>query len=113
VNRIRQQRQHLQPSVHDLAAQGRELLVPGRKQPAGIGPAPEVTEKSRPLLEREPVAPARFRVHRHEFGCRAVQVGAPEMRTAREQGQIGRREAHGAGPRAEHSSHLDPSLARE
>ena len=47
-----------------------------------------------------------------EPGRGAVQVGAPQMGAAREQGQIGRREAHGAGPWAERPSHLDPSFAR-
>ena len=99
--------------MHDLAAQGRELLVPRSEQPLGVRPAREVTEEPRPLLERQPVAPARLGVRGHEPGRRAVEIGAPEMRTPREQRQVGRREAHGAGPRAERPSHFDPSLARE
>ena len=113
ADRVCQERQRLEPPVHDLAAQGRELLVPRREQPLGVRPPREVAQEARPLLEHQAVAPACLRVHGHEPGRRAIEIGAPEMGTAREQRKIGRREAYGAGPRAERPSHLDPSLARE
>ena len=99
--------------MHDLAAQRRQLLVPRREQPFGVGPAREIPEQARPLVERQAIPPARLRVHRREPGRRAVEIGAPELGTAREQREVWRREAHGTGPRTEHPPHLDPSLARE
>ena len=64
-------------------------------------------------MERQSIPPARLRVRRRELGRRAIEIGPPELGTAREQGEVGRREAHGAGPRTERPPHLDSSLARE
>src|SRR5262249_27064476 len=82
-----------------------EELVP-------IHAPPKVPEQARSLLEREAIAPTGLRVGRNEAGRRAVQVRTAEVRTSSEQGQIGRREAHGSGPRAHRPPPVDPSLTR-
>ena len=93
ADRVRQEGQRLEPPVHDLAAQGRELLVPRGEEPLGVGPAHQVAEEARPLLERQPIAPARL--------ARARARASRSPRRGRRAGGAGRpRATPGRTPRS-------------
>ena len=78
---------------------------------ASASPRPASRPSRRvPLVEHQSIPPAGLGVRRHQLRARPVQVRPPDGRPPAEQRQVGRREAHDAGPRAERP-HLDPSLA--
>ena len=83
---VRQEGQRLEPPMHDLAARAPRAArprAPGAASPSGR--PIEVAQEARPLLKRQPIAAARLAMRGHEAGRRAVEIGAPEMRAAREQ----------------------------
>src|SRR5262249_15704696 len=60
--------------VHQLAAQGRKLLVPGREELLPIGPAREVRQQPRPLLKRQPIPATRLGVGGNEARRCPIQL---------------------------------------
>ena len=57
----------------------------GARSRVAVGPAHEIAQEARALLERQSIAAARLGMRGQEPGRRAVQIGAPQMGAAREQ----------------------------